>query len=168
MLKARNEPRPKKSKAANRGATKRPKINWNAWRKKAIEQRGIAADKLPKRIKDSTKFIRALRRITEGVMGAGIVATSIGLIVAPRVAGAEIGIFIGGASAKLASTGRFRAEMKELENKINTSRNPRLVKLRTKYPFWLIDTQGNLIFTDKARLMKLLGRRRARTQTAQK
>jgi hypothetical protein len=53
--------------------------------------------------------------------------------------------------------------MKKLEKLIMDSKHPRISVLRVKYPFFLIDRSGNLIFTDKQRLLMLFGRLRGKT-----
>lgn len=146
--------------------------------KKAIKERGIKHSKLPNEIKEVVdKIIDARsKRVGPAASGAvGIIALGGGfgadmrnVIKEPETLTTVVEIL--GATVAGLSSGPLQAQnqavrqgVRELERRVKRSGNPQIRKLKGKYPYFLVDLRGNLIFTTKERILEILGRERGKT-----
>jgi len=147
--------------------TKRLRVVKKTRRQRAIEERGVEYDKLPVEMKRIVDGILAHR----GSLSMEVLIVAVGAAydmynVSQDSKSKPIGAISAGAFAAidhLVSDLYIRKAVKKLEQLVMESDNKRIALLRAKYPFFLIDRKGNLIFTTRRRILKLFGRLRGRT-----
>ena len=165
IKRALRKPSSKKSVPEKRAqAKKNPRLE------RVIMERGLKREELPREIKEVVNGILDYRRkmpwkafyIALGSaydmyrIAQGSKAKPVATISAALFAAIDA----------LASDVYIRKAIKKLEQLIAKSDHPKIVLLRTRYPFFLIDRHGNLIFTDRKRILRLFGRLRGKTQTS--
>lgn len=153
-----------KARRAKAG-TKRLRAAKRTRRQKVIEERGIRYEELPIEIKgvvDKIKKARAGRIRGAAFAGAGAAYDMASAPGSEKHIGVISAAIYGGIDY-LASNTQIRKHMKTLERLIRDSNDPKISALRVKYPFFLVDVHGNIIFTTKQRILALFGRLRGRT-----
>lgn len=140
-------------------------------RKRAIEQRGVLYENLPEEIQKIVDEIKNARlRRLRGVSSVSM-GTAFNIVEIMKKQGVRsprhiaFGMVVGamGTLDYLLSESILRRRNKKLEDIVINSTDPRIQFLRIKYPFFLVDFDGNLIFTTRKRFLKIFGRLRGKT-----
>lgn len=141
----------------------------NAWKNRGIKKRSISYNKLPPKIKKNIDKVRRARwgavrnHLPEAAGAACLVAGAASKT--PTLMRKSPAIVLGLKLSALPAAKRKPLEQyySRLQRAIIKSKNPRIIELREKHPYFIVNRVGKLVFTSRERFLNAFGRKRGKT-----